>query len=70
MRVTCETCGRVYDDVYRLTYCPHARFAMRTVIAGPEGVVGIATTLAEADAMLAQARSGAGGGCGDRHHLS
>ena len=32
MTVTCETCGLSYDDVYRLTYCPHERFDMRCVV--------------------------------------
>jgi hypothetical protein len=25
--VTCETCALEYDDVYRVTYCPHNEFA-------------------------------------------
>ena len=29
MLVQCETCQLEYDDVYRLTYCPHGRFEMR-----------------------------------------
>ncbi len=32
MMVTCADCGERYDDVYRLTYCPHERFKMRTVV--------------------------------------
>ena len=29
MIVTCEICHVAYDDVYRLTYCPHSPFEMR-----------------------------------------
>jgi len=31
MIVTCPKCGKVYDDTFRLTYCPHEKFQMRTV---------------------------------------
>lgn len=26
--VRCEKCDKVYDDFYRLTYCPHEKFAI------------------------------------------
>lgn len=52
MLVTCDFCGLSYDDVYRLTYCPHEPFEMRCVVAGPDGVVGVATTLEELDQLL------------------
>jgi len=57
MNVTCEKCGRGYDDVYRLTYCPHDKFGMMTTIMRPDGSTGIATTLAQADRMLKGERS-------------
>ena len=27
MTVRCSTCGRYFDDEFRLTYCPHDTFA-------------------------------------------
>lgn len=27
MIVTCEKCGRRFDDEFRVTYCPHDTFA-------------------------------------------
>lgn len=32
MMTTCETCHLQYDDVYRLTFCPHDAFEMRCVV--------------------------------------
>jgi hypothetical protein len=26
MKTKCEKCGLEYDDMYRLTYCPHDKF--------------------------------------------
>jgi len=44
MTVTCEKCGKQYDDVYHLTYCPHDSFEMAcTVVNGKGEVVGVAT---------------------------
>lgn len=62
MLVTCEACGLEYDDVYRLTYCPHERFEMRCVVGGPDGVVGVATSLEEFGQLMKQARSDRMGG--------
>lgn len=31
MIVCCPSCAAVYDDLYRLTFCPHLPFEMRTV---------------------------------------
>jgi len=47
MVVSCEDCGLEYDDVYRLTYCPHERFEMHCVVGGPDGVVGVARSIEE-----------------------
>lgn len=52
MTVKCEKCNKLYDDVYRLTYCPHEKFQMRTIVAGPEGVRGIATTVEECRKLM------------------
>ena len=40
MLVRCETCEIEYDDVYRLTYCPHESFEMRcrVVVNGEERI--------------------------------
>lgn len=51
-RVTCEKCGLSYDDVYRLTYCPHAEFAMRTM-AYRGGESKLCTTVEELNEFLA-----------------
>ena len=32
MKVRCDKCSVVYDDTYRLTYCPHEAFEMRTMV--------------------------------------
>ena len=37
MVVVCKECGENYDDVYRLTYCPHELFEMHTVAVNAEG---------------------------------
>lgn len=43
--VTCEKCGKVYDDTYRWTICPHEEFGMAATANRPDGTVGIATTV-------------------------
>lgn len=43
----CEQCGVRYDDLYRLTYCPHERFEMRTVCVDRDGNEHVATSLEE-----------------------
>ncbi len=55
----CEQCGSRYDDEFRLTYCPHAQFNMQTVVGGPGGIVGVATTIEELNRMLLITRRGA-----------
>lgn len=47
MMVTCEACGQTYDDVYRLTYCPHERFEMRTRVYNGACFLGIARSVEE-----------------------
>lgn len=52
MVVTCDDCDEEYDDLYRLTYCPHERFEMSnhvygTLPDGSYGLKGIATTIEE-----------------------
>lgn len=31
MRVQCDVCLEIYDDIYHQTYCPHAYFEMNTL---------------------------------------
>ncbi len=52
MIVTCDDCKLEYDDVYRLTYCPHERFDMHTTVANSKGVVGVARTVEELRRMM------------------
>jgi hypothetical protein len=47
MIVTCSSCHVEYDDVYRLTYCPHEPFAMRTVAVNGRGETKVCTSLDE-----------------------
>lgn len=47
MNVICDHCGLRYDDVYRLTICPHERFEMRTVVVMGDGEVRVAHTVEE-----------------------
>ena len=54
MTVTCEACGRTYDDTYRWTICPHERFQMRTVVADAKGNVGVATTVEELSRLVGE----------------
>ncbi len=55
MRRTCEACGEEYDDVYRLTYCPHDQFEMNALVCGMDGVAGVAHTLEDLRRMLEEA---------------
>ena len=52
MMITCGDCGKQYDDVYRLTVCPHESFEMRTIVAGPEGVKGVARSVEELHRLM------------------
>jgi hypothetical protein len=37
MVVECPDCGLRYDDLYRLTYCPHVEFSMSTLVVRGDG---------------------------------
>ena len=54
MVVQCEDCHLEYDDTYRLTYCPHAEFEMRTVVS-KNGLTKVCTTLEELEEFLRDA---------------
>lgn len=62
MNVTCPDCHQRYDDVYRLTYCPHDEFPMRTVVGGvgPDGAYrqAMAHTVEEASTFARLIRAG------------
>lgn len=45
--VQCEICLLVYDDTYRLTWCPHDGFDMATMVVRGDGCVRVCTSLAE-----------------------
>ena len=53
MIVTCPKCRWSYDDTYRLTYCPHRRFEMRTHATNSKGEVKICTSVEELKAFVA-----------------
>jgi hypothetical protein len=52
MMVTCEKCGKRYDDTYRLTYCPHNPFEMNTVVGKRNRIIGVAHSIEELNRML------------------
>lgn len=52
MIVTCNECGKSYDDVYRLTYCPHTYFEMNTVVCSNGKDLGVAHSVEELREML------------------
>jgi len=54
MLVKCATCGKSYDDTYRLTYCPHEFFEMNTMVVKDGQIVGVAHSIEELDQMLAE----------------
>jgi hypothetical protein len=54
MVVECPDCGLRYDDVYRLTLCPHDRFEMATAVYRGAEFVGIATSVPELRRMLGE----------------
>ena len=37
MVVSCSRCQQTYDDVYRLTSCPHDEFAMNVMVMRADG---------------------------------
>jgi hypothetical protein len=55
MVVTCSQCGKSYDDVYRLTYCPHEKFEMNTVVWSGDRIIGVAHSVEELNRMLEEA---------------
>ena len=55
MVVECGLCGLEYDDVYRLTYCPHEAFEMHTVVS-IGGKSKCCHTIEEADRFLRENR--------------
>ena len=48
----CEDCNKSYDDVYRLTYCPHDSFEMRTQVYAGGVFKGTATTIEQLRSMM------------------
>lgn len=53
--MVCNECRLAYDDTYRLTYCPHDAFAMRTVVGKTvdgKYVEKICTTIEEVEEFL------------------
>ncbi len=52
MTVTCPKCGKSYDDTYHWTYCPHDYFEMNTLVADNNGIIGVAHSVEELNAML------------------
>lgn len=53
MIVSCEQCGKIYDDTYRLTYCPHEGFAMCTLVTRGDGESKVCTSVEDMQAFLA-----------------
>lgn len=53
MKVRCNSCGLDYDDVYRLTFCPHDEFQMRTLVVRPGKADRIVTSVEELRAAFA-----------------
>lgn len=49
MIVRCEECFKVYDDIYRLTFCPHRSFSMHTIFVRPNGTEVLCKNLEELD---------------------
>lgn len=45
MYILCEECGVTYDDVYRLTICPHDGFDMMTLVMRSDGKSAICVTV-------------------------
>jgi hypothetical protein len=54
--VTCAECKKVYDDTYRLTYCPHVRFEMNTTVGNANGIVGVAHSVEELNRLMEEAK--------------
>lgn len=52
MRIRCQQCNATYDDTYRWTYCPHARFDMHTVMVRADGVTQVCTSVEQLESFL------------------
>lgn len=54
--VTCADCNLTYDDTYRLTFCPHEQFRMKThVFHSRYGFLGVATSVEQLREMEVEA---------------
>lgn len=47
MLTTCQTCSLEYDDIYRLTICPHEKFEMYTTVMKADGSTVVAHSIEE-----------------------
>lgn len=56
MQTRCPECGLMYDDTYRLTFCPHARFDMNCTVASGGRLIGVAHSVDELNRMLEEAK--------------
>lgn len=52
MYVICDDCGHEYDDVYRLTFCPHEQFEMHCLVSRPGHQTVLCTTVEQVRALL------------------
>lgn len=52
MKVACEKCGAIFDDVDHLTYCPHDFFHMHTTVITKDGRVRVAHSIQELNALM------------------
>jgi uncharacterized protein (UPF0276 family) len=50
--VQCADCLLVYDDTYRLTWCPHDGFDMVTTVVRGDGVRMVCTSMAQMQDFL------------------
>jgi hypothetical protein len=55
MIVTCRTCQLEYDDLYKLTYCPHETFEMHTLIT-VHGIERCCHSIEELDTAIEECR--------------
>jgi hypothetical protein len=56
MIVTCPRCGIYYDDVYKLTICPHNKFEMNCTVGRGDKILGVAHSPEELQRMLADSK--------------
>jgi hypothetical protein len=52
MRVKCEKCGKIYNDTYHWTYCPHDYFEMNTTVSRGGEVIGVAHSVEELKRLM------------------